>query len=143
VRRLPLGETGRLVAGLGDRLHQLVHRDRVLVVQQELRQVLERARFKVIELTGDDGKSTGRILVDEDTKSWHLFAAGLPALPAGKMYQLWYVTADQKRIAAGSFNTDANNIRRLKVTTPADQPEPAGATVTDDQGKICLSMKRP
>ena len=98
----------------------------------EIRQVLDRAKFRVVDLTSENGKAIGRILVDEESHTWHVFTAGLSPQPAGKVYELWYITPDQKKIAAGAFNTDASGVGRMKAILPADLGPVAVAAITDE-----------
>lgn len=117
----------------------------------EVREVLKSARFKVVDLGSDTTKAVGRILIDDDRKTWHVFAAGLAQLPQEKVYELWYITPDQKKIAAGAFKVDPQGNGTLKVSVPAGVGPVALAAITDEkaplveqpEGNIHLSGKVP
>jgi anti-sigma-K factor RskA len=56
-------------------------------------------------------------------------ASNLPALPAGRTYQLWFVTA-QAPVSAGLLTPDARGRLTTVLNTPADMPQPAALAVT-------------
>jgi anti-sigma-K factor RskA len=57
-------------------------------------------------------------------------AASLPALPAGRIYQLWVVTASNQAISAGLVRPDASGSVTTWFDTPVDMPAPAAMAVT-------------
>ena len=85
-----------------------------------------------------------RMFWDRATNRWTLVAHDMPALPSGKTYQLWLVTASSK-ISAGTFeprNGDA--VVRATYALPADSlkaiavtEEPAGG-VPQPTGRIVI-----
>jgi anti-sigma-K factor RskA len=58
-----------------------------------------------------------------------LAAANLPPLPAGRTYQLWFVTA-RAPVSVGLLRPDANGQVAAVVGTAANLPEPAAVAVT-------------
>jgi anti-sigma-K factor RskA len=56
-------------------------------------------------------------------------ASNLPPLPAGRVYQLWVVTA-QAPVSAGLLRPDAEGRVSTVVETPADLPQPVAMAVT-------------
>ena len=56
-------------------------------------------------------------------------ASNLPPLPAGRVYQLWVVTA-QAPVSAGVLRPDAEGRVSTVVETPADLPQPVAMAVT-------------
>ena len=56
-------------------------------------------------------------------------AEGLPALPAGKVYQLWVIVA-AKPVSAGTFSPDANGRAQAVMATPDIAAMPAALAVT-------------
>jgi anti-sigma-K factor RskA len=57
-------------------------------------------------------------------------ASNLPALPAGKTYQLWVLTKQPTPISAGLFKPDAGGRVTSMFETPVDLPQPVGMAVT-------------
>ena len=57
-------------------------------------------------------------------------ASNLPALPAGRTYQLWVLTSQPAPINAGLFKPDASGRATTMVETPPDIPQPVGMAVT-------------
>lgn len=98
---------------------------------------------KVVSLAGSDmAKSAGAFLLfDPSTKKAWLYAYNLPALPSGKVYQLWAI--DDKPVSAGVFGLDTglkarmlirnmtefSRMKKFAVTVEPDggRPEPTGA----------------
>ncbi|MBI3490583.1 MAG: anti-sigma factor [Acidobacteria bacterium] len=56
-------------------------------------------------------------------------ASNLPALPAGRTYQLWVVTA-QAPVSAGLLKPDPNGAVNVIFTTPSDLQRPTAMAVT-------------
>jgi len=57
-------------------------------------------------------------------------ASNLPALPAGRVYQLWVLTAQPAPISAGLLKPDASGSVNVVFDTPADIPTPVAMAVT-------------
>ncbi|HVG02408.1 MAG TPA: anti-sigma factor [Nitrospira sp.] len=70
---------------------------------------------KVVSLAGSEmAKSAGAfILFDPVTKKAWLYAFNLPALPNGKVYQLWAI--DDKPVSAGVFGLDTGQKGRMLI----------------------------
>jgi anti-sigma-K factor RskA len=66
-------------------------------------------------------------------------ASNLPALPAGKTYQLWILTTQPAPISAGLFRPDPGGNVRTLFETPLDLPQPSGMAVTiEPEGGVPL-----
>jgi hypothetical protein len=57
-------------------------------------------------------------------------ASNLPPLPAGRVYQLWVVTAQPAPLSAGLLTPDARGSVTATFTTPPDIPQPVALAVT-------------
>jgi len=57
-------------------------------------------------------------------------ASNLPALPPGRVYQLWVVTAQPAPISAGLLTPDAQGSVNETFNTPSDIPQPVALAVT-------------
>jgi anti-sigma-K factor RskA len=77
--------------------------------------LLKNPASKVVSLSGSDmAKSAGAfILFDPVTKKAWLYAFNLPALPNGKVYQLWAI--DDKPVSAGVFGLDTGQKGRMLI----------------------------
>lgn len=92
-----------------------------------------------------------RILWDQQNRRWHLRAVELPTPAVGRTYELWFITPDQRKIAAGSFDVDAHGTGDLLIDLPPDLGEVALAAITDEPrggvtqptGTIHLAGKTP
>lgn len=91
---------------------------------------------RVIELAAARPQApSGRMFWDVAHNRWTFFAHHMPAVREGREYQLWLITADQRRIPAGTFRPDAGGHAVVQATyaLPADSlgaiavtEEPAG-----------------
>jgi anti-sigma-K factor RskA len=122
---------------------ELLRRDAQIAMLQsiidrdaEIRQVMQTARFKVVDLSSESTKAVGRILIDENTRTWHVFASGLQQQPEDKVYELWYITPDGQKIAADAFKVDAAGNGSMKVKVPAEVGPVAVAAITDEKGPL-------
>ncbi|HYV05597.1 MAG TPA: anti-sigma factor [Blastocatellia bacterium] len=72
----------------------------------QINTVLASSQWRTLTLAGQEPAPSGSARVYWDLKSnrW-VVSADLPAAPAGKTYQLWFLTADAK-ISAGLINPD-------------------------------------
>ncbi|HEU0300655.1 MAG TPA: anti-sigma factor [Longimicrobium sp.] len=90
---------------------------------------------------------SGRMFWDQATDRWTFFAHNLPAVREGREYQLWLVTADHRKISAGTFRPDPRGGAVVQATyaLPADAlaavavtEEPAGG-VPQPTGAIVIA----
>lgn len=101
---------------------------------------------RAIALAGLDPApgASGRTFVDPSAGRAVFTARNLPALPAGKTYQLWFIPADGKPVPAGIFQTDSQGAATLEVERIAPDVqvwavtiEPAGG-VPQPTGEMVL-----
>jgi anti-sigma-K factor RskA len=81
------------------------------------------------------------------------YASQLPALPAGRTYQLWLIRANGPAIvSAGTFNPDARNRATLQfantsltsgITALAVTDEPSGGSATPTGHKLLVGQNAP
>lgn len=85
---------------------------------------------KVVSLSGSEmAKSAGAFLLfDPTTKKAWLYAFNLPALPSGKVYQLWAI--DDKPVSAGVFGLEAGQKARMVMKNMSDFPRMKKFAVT-------------
>ncbi len=92
---------------------------------------------KVVSLSGSDmAKAAGAFLLfDPATKKAWLYAFNLPALPSGKVYQLWAI--DDKPVSAGIFGLDPGQKARMFIKNMAEFPrmKKFAVTVEPDGGR--------
>jgi anti-sigma-K factor RskA len=79
---------------------------------------------------------SGRAFVDPASRRAVFVAAGLPALPADRDYELWFI-ADGKPVPAGVFDVDAAGRARLEVeqVAPPEHIDAWAVTVEPAGGK--------
>jgi anti-sigma-K factor RskA len=88
---------------------------RLVRQQEDFSTLLKSPHAKVVALSGSElAKESGAFLLfDPVTKKAWLYAFNLPALPSGKVYQLWAI--DEKPVSAGVFNPDPGQKGRLMI----------------------------
>lgn len=104
--------------------------DRVMKTER----LLTSNRLQMVPLTGTPTQPTAnaRVIWDVDAQRWHLYVASLAPLPAGRTYELWFITADQRKIPAGTFDVDAQGRASMQVDIPSDLGTIALAAITDE-----------
>ena len=93
--------------------------------------VLTAPDLRRIDLAGQSisPQSSGRAFWSR-THGLVFTASNLPALPAGRTYQLWVLTAQPAPISAGLFKPDSGGRAAEMFNTPIDLPPPTGMAVT-------------
>ncbi|CAE6729005.1 MAG: anti-sigma factor [Nitrospira sp.] len=128
-------------AELEDAHAQLTHHDsslqRLARQSEEFAGLFKNPASKVVSLSGSEmAKSAGAFLLfDPTTKKAWLYAFNLPALPNGKVYQLWAI--DDKPVSAGVFGLDPGQKARMLIKNMGDFPrmKKFAVTVEPDGGR--------
>ena len=87
--------------------------------RQTLR-VLQSPAVQVVSLEGQGSQpeAKARIFWDHSRRAWLFHAAGLKPSDPGRTYELWFITADDRKISAGTFEVDANDEGSLRALVP-------------------------
>ena len=95
-----------------------------------INEVLSSTEWRTIPLGGQQiaPDSSAKIYWDVQGKRW-VVSADLPAAPAGKIYQLWFLTSDAK-ISAGLINPDKAGHGFAVLELPGDLASLTGAAIT-------------
>jgi anti-sigma-K factor RskA len=90
---------------------------------------------RVVNLAGQGSnvQASGRIFVDTKQKRWFLYAKDLPAVPADKTYELWFVPKTGNPVRAAVFNTE-NGSSQIEVSVPEGLDLRAAAVTTEPAG---------
>jgi hypothetical protein len=75
---------------------------------------------------------SGRMFWDPATNRWTFFAHNLPAVREGREYQLWLVTADDRKISAGTFRPDPRGAAVVQATYALPAHALAAVAVTEE-----------
>jgi anti-sigma-K factor RskA len=96
----------------------------------QINAVLASGQWRVLTLAGQEPAPSASAKVYWDVKAnrW-VVSADLPPAPAGKAYQLWFVTSDAK-ISAGLINPDQNGHGFTVVRFPSNLTGLAAAAIT-------------
>ena len=122
-----------LQAALADRDQTVAELRRKLDGQQQLVDALRSPDARVVPLAGSaQPGASARLVWDPAGGRSVLLATGLAPAAAGKTYELWFVTADQKKVPAGTFAVDATGSATLSAPVAAGLAPLAAAAVTDE-----------
>jgi anti-sigma-K factor RskA len=125
-------ETSRIRADLHRQEAEL--RDR-LALSQGVIDLLRDPASRVVALrgTGANAEAWAR-LVWHDASGGYLLVANVPAVPAGKVYELWTISAGQPR-PAGVFTVDASG-RATHPVAPTRAPVDVFAVTLEPEGGV-------
>jgi len=90
-----------------------------------------RLELTLLASTGDS-EAWGRLLRDEERRVWQLYAFALAPLPRGRTYELWLITADDRKIPAGIFDAGADGRASHRVSLAPAVGEVVATAVTDE-----------
>ncbi len=120
---------------------------------EELLTILRSSQVQTFVLRPAENGRPGfaRILWDQQSRRWHLSTEGLPVPAQGRTYELWFITEDQRKVAAGTFDVDASGQGTLLISLPPGLNDISLAAVTDEPrggvaqptGSIHLAGKLP
>jgi anti-sigma-K factor RskA len=87
-----------------------------------------------VSLRGADQqpKAHGRVFWDRQSSRWHVSVFDLKPPPAGRTYELWFITPQQKMVPAGTFDVDLGGRGSLVVSVPPGIGPIALAAVTEE-----------
>lgn len=111
-------------------------RDRLqgeLAHEREASQLLTQAESHILALNGTAvaPRADGRVAYDRRTGQVAVFVHDLPPAPAGKAYQLWFLTPDARKIPSTVFSTNAGGGAVVRGDVPAaERANTAGFAIT-------------
>ena len=143
------GLAALLAIGLGTYSYLLSNRlqrrsDEAHALEGKLRKQLTSAKtlaamatareLQMVQLTAGIAKSPahGRVFWDKDRNQWNVIVFDLAPPPAGREFELWFITPDQKKIPAGTFQVNAKGDATYLAKVPADLKNIAIAAITDE-----------
>jgi len=114
-----LGTTHKLLAKHQEQIETL-QATRPSKPTEEIARIFSSPYAKMAPLAGTDmaKDAYAMVFVEPDTRRGFFYANNLPALPAGKTYQLWVIT--DKPVSAGVFSLDRGRKGRVMLQ---DMPE--------------------
>ncbi len=85
-----------------------------------------------LENAGPQAGASGRLFSDASNRTWHVFMTHMKPSASGRTYELWFITADQKKVPAGTFDVGSDGGAFLDVAVPKDLGTVALAAVTEE-----------
>ena len=123
-----------LEAELAARTERLRETEGALGSAREMIRTLRSPAVEVVALhaAGPQAKAAARIFWDRTRRVWHFTVTNLEPPPPGKTYELWFITVDQRKVPAGTFEVGPTGEGSLEVEVPSDIGPIALAAVTDE-----------
>jgi anti-sigma-K factor RskA len=107
---------------------------------------------RIIELAGTEQRTgSARMFWNQSTDAWTFVARDLPAPRAGRTYQLWLITPDDRKISAGVFTptrtgeavaTATYTLAPDSLAAVAVTEEPAGGVAVPTGEMVMLGRAR-
>ena len=115
-------EVAQLDRQLNTQQHELVRDRDVLSRQREALALLNSPDAKRLELAGSQTaqNARGSFVYDQKTGKAILLADGLPATPADKAYELWFIPKGHSPMPGRIFTVDSSGHALLPEQMPAD-----------------------
>ena len=125
-------EIAQLARQINTQQHELVRDRDVLARQREALALLNSPTAKKMELAGTQAAQTARgsFVYDQKTGRAVLMAEGLPATPADKAYELWFIPKGHSPMAGRMFTIDASGHAMLPEQMPPEAMEGAVIAIT-------------
>ena len=94
--------------------------------------VIQRPGLQMVRLkqTPDAQPAEGHVLLSAQSHRALFYAFDLPQVPAGKAYELWWITEKQGPVMAGVFMPDQRGLGRVETNLPDDAGFIQAAAVT-------------
>lgn len=111
---------------------QVTELSQLNVATQQQLDTLVTQTTKFVSLSGKEApNANAKVFWDTTRDEWVVYVFNLPAAPADKDYQLWYITNDQQKVSAKVFGTDAKGRTELRIVLPQNvAPRIAATAVT-------------
>ncbi len=119
-------EVANLTRQLDDKTSQLV------AERRQMNEVVAHST-RMVSLDGDVGapQSSARLFWDTERQEWVIYFFNLPVAPSDKDYQLWYITADQRKVSAQVFRHKDDGRAEIRIVLPREiVPTIAATAVT-------------
>ncbi len=125
-------EVAQLNHQLNTQQHELVRDRDVLERQREALALLNSPDAKRLELAGTQTAQSARgsFVYDQKTGKAVLLTEGLPATPADKAYELWFIPKGRSPVPGRIFTVDSSGHALLPEQIPADAMENSVIAIT-------------
>lgn len=134
LRRQLDGQGQRFEAQLATQRRELEQMRTELAEAREVASLLHSRSVQLVSMQAGEPQpqAWGRIVWDQSQGVWQLYTFDM--IPAGpdKTYELWFITADERKVPAGTFDVGADGVGSLRVALPDDLGDVALAAITDE-----------
>ncbi|HEV8583648.1 MAG TPA: anti-sigma factor [Methylomirabilota bacterium] len=90
------------------------------------------ARLVILKGSAAQPNASARVFAAVDGRSGHLAISGLPRLPDGRVYQLWFVPKTAPAAAAATFSVDAEGRAWVVIKVPGPLDDMRALIVTEE-----------
>ena len=97
-------------------------------------QMLASPAVRTISMSGTAARpqARGRAFFNPIEDKWQLYVTGMKAMSPGKSYELWLITADRKRVPAGTFEVSQDGQGTYSTDTPTAAEHVTEIAVTEE-----------
>jgi hypothetical protein len=109
--------------------------EKTLRSAQESLAMLRAANLKMVTLGAQGPQPVdahARVLWDQDRGMWQIVASGMRPPKPGRTFEVWCITSDQRKIAAGTFDIDDHGNADAMFHLPPGIEDIAVAAITDE-----------
>ena len=121
----------RRAVALSANVEQLQDQNRQMVDTQQLVRSPTLSMVSLKTQSPSAGTAGGRMLYCPVTRMYQITVFGMAALPATRAYELWLITADGRKLPAGTFTVNQDGTGAL-VSHPSVVAQATQAAVTDE-----------
>jgi anti-sigma-K factor RskA len=126
------GDLGKVSAALAARESDVNALRAALASAQESLSIVQARGLSLVSLkeTKEAPPATGHVLLSPPTGRAVFYAFDLPAVPADKTYELWWITEKEGPVQAGIFHPDERGLGRVEASVPSGAGAIQAAAVT-------------
>lgn len=126
---LLLWQNSKLSRERDELVQQVSTKNKELAAKDQQVDELAQQTTRLISLAGKEApQASAKVFWDTAKRKWVIYIYNLPAAPADKDYQLWYITNDQQKVSATIFRPDTNGRRELTIEVPQNVASRLAAT---------------
>ncbi len=126
------GDLKRVSQALAEKEHDVASLRSALAAAEESLAIVQAPGLRMVKLkeTPEQRPAEGHMLFNPDGGRALFYGFDLPPVPAGKTYELWWITEKEGPINAGLFNPNERGVGRVDTPVPTSAGAIQAAAVT-------------
>ena len=127
-------QNDRFEARLEEQRRELTEVQTQLAQAREVASLLHSRSVQLVSMQASEPQpeAWGRIVWDRTQGVWQLYTFDMSPAGPDRTYELWFITADDRKIPAGTFDVDSTGVGALRVVLPDGLGDVAVAAITDE-----------